>query len=173
MNEGDAVPYDRPRRQSVVTYLEMFAWAGTEVDWPPEFTLERLRDPSVAAYRALYNAVGLDHEWTERSRMPDDALRSWIVGDAIAIHVLRHRGELAGYSELRLDLPAEVELVYFGLVPTYRGQGLGKQFLDWTLNYAWDLRPQRVWLHTCDRDHLAAIPNYVRAGFRVFDTRLE
>jgi hypothetical protein len=28
------------------------------------------------------------------------------------------------------------------------------------------MRPERVWLHTCTLDHPAALPNYLKRGFR-------
>jgi hypothetical protein len=32
------------------------------------------------------------------------------------------------------------------------------------LNYG----PRRFWLHTCTKDHPAALPNYLKAGFAVY-----
>ncbi|MCA9168567.1 MAG: GNAT family N-acetyltransferase [Planctomycetales bacterium] len=169
----ERICYDRPRRQSQVTYLEMFRWEGQAVDWPPDMRVDRVPELTAHDYRLLYNRVGADHEWTDRNRIADEELLERISGDQIVIHVLREDGKVAGYSEVRLSLPDEVELVYFGLAPEYRGRGLGKRFLAWTLNFAWSHGPARVWLHTCDRDHQAAIPNYEQAGFRVFDRRWE
>ena len=35
---------------------------------------------------------------------------------------------------------------------------------------AWDFGPTRVWLHTNTFDHRAALPNYLKRGFRVYKT---
>ena len=62
----------------------------------------------------------------------------------------------------------EVELVQFGLTPEFIGQGLGKWFLQWTIDRAWSYEPTRFWLHTCTKDHPAALPNYLKAGFTIY-----
>ena len=121
----ERIRYDRPRRQSQVTYLEMFRWEERAVDWPPDMRVDRAPELTAHDYRLLYNRVGADHEWTDRNRIADEDLLERISGDQIVIHVLRDDGKVAGYSEVRLSLPDEVELVYFGLVPEYRGRGLG------------------------------------------------
>jgi hypothetical protein len=61
--------------------------------------------------------------------------------------------------------PDEVEIVQFGLMGPFIGQGLGKYFLQWTIDRAWSYQPRRVWLHTCTLDHPVALPNYLKAGF--------
>ena len=53
-------------------------------------------------------------------------------------------------------------------MPDFIGQGLGKWFLQWTIDKAWSYSPQRIWLHTCTLDHPAALPMYKKAGFEVF-----
>jgi GNAT superfamily N-acetyltransferase len=61
-----------------------------------------------------------------------------------------------------------VEIVQFGLMREFIGQGLGKYFLQWAIDRAWAGNPERLWLHTCTLDHPAALPNYLKAGFTVF-----
>ena len=53
----------------------------------------------------------------------------------------------------------EVELVQFGLLPGFIGQGLGRYFLQWAIDKAWGYGPRRFWLHTDTKDHPAAFPN--------------
>jgi hypothetical protein len=45
---------------------------------------------------------------------------------------------------------------------------LGKYFLQWTIDKAWSYGPTRFWLHTCMKDHPAALPNYLKAGFAIY-----
>ena len=33
----------------------------------------------------------------------------------------------------------------------------------------WSHQPRRIWVHTCDLDHPAALPNYLKAGFQIYD----
>ncbi len=60
------------------------------------------------------------------------------------------------------------EIAYFGLLPPYVGQGLGKYLLSEAAARAWTLQPSRVWLHTSTLDHPAALPNYLARGFSIF-----
>jgi len=64
--------------------------------------------------------------------------------------------------------PGEIELVQFGLMGEFIGQGLGQWFLQWTIDKAWSYQPRRLWLHTCSLDHPAAVPLYTKAGFVQF-----
>jgi GNAT superfamily N-acetyltransferase len=84
--------------------------------------------------------------------------------------LLRVKGELAGYFELRRDTDGGVEIAYFGLLPGFTGRRLGAHLLTEAVERAWSLGARRVWLHTCTFDHPAALPNYVKRGFTVFKT---
>ena len=61
-----------------------------------------------------------------------------------------------------------MEIAYFGLLPEFLGKGLGKLLLTLAVTEAWDSGARRVWLHTCTLDDPAALPNYLRRGFRKF-----
>jgi hypothetical protein len=62
--------------------------------------------------------------------------------------------------------------VQFGLIPEFIGQGPGRYFLQWPIDKAWTYQPRRFWLHTCTKDHPAALPNYLKAGFCVYQERI-
>jgi len=131
-----------------------------------------LADPDPETYRCLYLGVGQNHAWNDREDFTDAALRGVLEDPQIEIHVFRVAGQPAGFCELDRHVPDQVFILYFGLLPPYIGQGLGKYFLQETLRIAWSYGPSRVWLHTCDLDHEAALPNYLNAGFRIYDCRL-
>jgi len=38
----------------------------------------------------------------------------------------------------------------------------------WAIDRAWSYQPERLWLHTCTEDHPKALPNYLKAGFKIF-----
>src|SRR5205085_5112558 len=88
------------------------------------------------------------------------------------VHVLHVDGTPAGFAELDRRTNDEIELVHFGLMPGFLGQGLGKFFLQWTIDKAWSYRPRRFWLHTCTLDHPVALPNYLKAGFAIYKEEL-
>ena len=68
-------------------------------------------------------------------------------------------GRPAGYIELDPQDDGVVEIMYFGLIPAFRGRRIGGHLLSYGVGRAWDLaerwpeRPptKRVWLHTCSQ----------------------
>lgn len=131
-------------------------------------TVLHAQRPSVAFYRFLYDTVGRAYHWYSRGKLPDHELAA-ILGDSRnEVQVLFVDGSPAGFAELDRRVPEEVELVQFGLMPEFIGQGLGKVFLRWTIDRVWSYRPRRFWLHTCTLDHPAALPNYLKAGFSLY-----
>ncbi len=83
--------------------------------------------------------------------------------------------------ELEAQPDGVVEIVYFGLIPAFRGRRIGGHLLSYGTARAWDLAgrwpgreaTKRVWLHTCSLDGPHAMANYERRGFRLFDTKVE
>jgi GNAT superfamily N-acetyltransferase len=152
-----------------VYYLEMHTPSYSSIPAPRDgLTVLHVQSPTVPYYRSLYNAVGKDFYWLSRRKMPDEALAA-IIGDPLnELHVLHVDGTPAGFAELDRRQPNEIELVQFGLMPKFIGQGLGKWFLQWTIDKAWSYQPKRFWLHTCTLDHPVALPNYLKAGFVLF-----
>lgn len=151
------------------TYLQMFEPPRVRIPAPYRgVVIERHESPSVDFYRHLYRSVGETYHWVDRIMMPDDELRAIIQDDRVDVWVLYVAGKVAGYAELDRRSPGEIELAYLGLFPEAIGKGLGKYLLNWVLHAAWSHKPQRVWVHTCDLDHPAALANYLRAGLRVY-----
>ena len=152
-----------------VHYLEMLAPSNRSIPAPREgLTILHIPSPTVPYYRSLYNAVGKDFNWLSRRKMSDDALAAIIGDPRDELQVLHVDGTPAGFAELDRRQPHEIELVQFGLMPEFIGQGFGKWFLQWTIDKAWSYDPKRFWLHTCTLDHAAALPNYLKAGFVQF-----
>jgi GNAT superfamily N-acetyltransferase len=131
-------------------------------------TVLHAETPSVLYYRFLYDAVGKEYNWLSRRKLADAELAAIIGDPQNKLHVLYVDGSPAGFAELDCRQPKEVELVQFGLMPDFIGQGLGKWFLQWTIEKAWSYQPNRFWLHTCTLDHAAAVPTYKKAGFVQF-----
>jgi GNAT superfamily N-acetyltransferase len=147
----------------------MLAPPGKIVAPPREgLSVIHARKPTVAYYRFLYASVGSSYNWASRRKLSDTELALLIHDPRMENHVLHVDGVPAGFAELDRRNPAEIELVQFGLVPEFIGQGLGKYFLNWTVAKAWSYGPKRFWLHTCTQDHKAALPNYLKGGFTVY-----
>jgi GNAT superfamily N-acetyltransferase len=155
-----------PRVDFNVTYLEMFSPPRRTVPPPREdLAVIHARKPTIAYYRFLYDSVGKVYHWTSRQKLTDTELAALIHDPRMENHVLLVDGVPAGFAELDRRIAGEIELNQFGLVPEFIGQGLGKYFLNWTIEKAWSYQPRRFWLHTCTLDHPAALPNYLKAGF--------
>jgi GNAT superfamily N-acetyltransferase len=158
-----------------ITYLQMrHPSTGTAVAPPfPHLRIAWLRNPAVAVYRHLYNGVGSRWLWYERRHMDDDSLRAVIQHPRVEIYVLYSGDSEAGYFELDGRTRKEIELAYFGLMPKFIGQGLGRYLLDRALATAWSKRPRRVWVHTCNFDHPKARTLYERAGFVAYKQEIK
>lgn len=167
---GAPVPPGKLR--SLITYLEMTAPPSAAPPPPPDprLRIERLDPVPVNLYRRLYRAVGEPWLWWERLVWSDDELAEQLAAPGIEVHVLWSGDRPAGYSELDRRTSADVEIVYFGLVPEAIGQGLGRWLLAETLRAAWTPEARRVWLHTCTEDHPRALAFYRSAGFRPYKT---
>ncbi|MBB1254100.1 GNAT family N-acetyltransferase [Streptomyces alkaliterrae] len=153
-------------------------------DSGPEGTqvrIARAAVPSPEFSRFLYTAVGGDLTWTDRLGWSHARWREFLERPGTETWVTYAADTPAGYIELDAQPDGVVEISYFGLLPAFRGRGLGGALLSHGAARAWDLadrwpeRPatRRVWLHTCSKDGPHALANYERRGFRVFETRTE
>ena len=161
-------PAKPARIDTVVTFLEMTRPPdGAPPEAPIEgVTIDLEKAPSVEFYRHLYDAVSAPWLWYER-RLLDDAALAAILGDpGVEVYVLRADGAVAGYSELDLRTPPDIDIAYFGLVPEFIGRRLGPYFLGWTVARAWTRRPERLLVNTCTLDHPKALALYESFGFR-------
>lgn len=131
---------------------------------------ERLR---VSEYLELYGRIGAPLRWDQRLRMPRAELLRLLVSERSAIYVLREGGGRAlGLCEFERGL-TDVELKNFGLLAMARGKGLGSWLLQSALHFEWESQPGRIWLHTDNWDHPAAMHVYESAGFRVYKVAQE
>jgi GNAT superfamily N-acetyltransferase len=152
-----------------VYYLEMLSRPQRVVPPPRDgLTVVHARRPTVRYYRFLYDAVGGPWQWLSRRKLTDAELVRVLEDPRDEVHVLHVEGVPAGFAEFDRRTEGEVELVQFGLMPEFIGQGLGKYLLQWAIDRAWGYGPRRLWLHTCSLDHPNALPNYLKAGFVLY-----
>jgi len=105
-----------------------------------------------AHYRLLHEKIGADCLWwMERAREPHDGMH--------AVTVLVEDENLVGLLEV-----GHGHLRYLGLLPRYRGRGLGKYLLAEAI-----LQGAKT-LTTSSADSPSALPLYLSAGFRVTRT---
>jgi GNAT superfamily N-acetyltransferase len=154
------------------TYLEMrdpSELNGAKLDHPL-IKIELQRDCSIELFRFLYVEVGQNYHWVDRLPWTDEQIVAHLNKPENSIWLMTYDGETAGYFELRKCEDGSVELAYFGLVPQFLGRGLGKHLLTCATEQAWASGANRVWLHTCTLDDPAALPNYLKRGFKPFKT---
>lgn len=152
-----------------VYYLQMLAHAQREVP-PPRNGLSVVHaiKPPLPYYRFLYHQVGQDFNWSSRRNLTDNQLLKIVHHPQTEVQVLHVDGNPAGFAELDRRKPGDVEMVQFGLMGPYIGQGLGTWFLQWMIDHVWRDQLKRFWLHTCTLDHPAALHTYQKAGFELY-----
>ncbi|WP_415948997.1 GNAT family N-acetyltransferase [Streptomyces sp. KLOTTS4A1] len=146
-----------------------------------EVRIVRAEVPSADFSRFLYSAVGGDIQWTDRLRLSRAEWQRHLEREGVETWVAYDKGTPAGYVELDAQKEGVVEILYFGLLPAFRGRRIGGHLLTYGTARAWDLAERwpgrtptkRVWLHTCSLDGEHAMDNYLRRGFRLFDTKVE
>lgn len=151
--------------------------------------VERAAVASPEFSRFLYTAAGQDVTWTDRLEWSYARWREFLERPGVETWVAYEHGTPAGFIELAADQPdhtgqpggegeGTVEISYFGLLPAFRGRGIGGHLLSYGTARAWDLAgrwedhtaTKRVWVHTCSKDGRYARANYERRGFRVYRT---
>ncbi len=139
-----------------------------------DFTTTLVKPADSKLNQQLYREVGAKWQWTDRLPWSDQEWRDYVARDNLTTWLAHWKGERAGYFELEAQHNGNVEIVYFGLLPNYIGNGLGSMMLTAAVKAAWNQPDtQRVWVHTCSNDHRHALENYRKRGFRLFKTESE
>ena len=153
-----------------ITYLEMTDPSSLKDSLIPDFTIDiqEISHPDPAQACMLYTEVGKNWLWIDRLSWDYARWSQHYQQIHIFLWIGYVREEIAGYFELAAAPGGSVEIAYFGLMPEYIGQGLGGTLLYSAIKTAWQLEPQRVWVHTSSRDHPNALRNYQARGFRIY-----
>jgi len=136
----------------------------------PRIRIKQLQDCSPSLYRHLYVEVGRNYHWIDRLPWTDEEIATHLKQPEISLWLMTCDEAPAGYFELRRCKDGSIEIAYFGLLAEFIGRGLGKHLLTYATEQAWTDGANRVWLHTCTLDDRAAMPNYLKRGFRPFKT---
>jgi GNAT superfamily N-acetyltransferase len=154
-------------------YLEMLQPRELRaVDCPrADVHVECAAIPSPELNRFLYTAVGGHWYWLDRLEWDYARWLDYLHRAAVETLVMYVSGTPAGYIELEAQADDNVEVAYFGLLPTFTGRRLGGYLLSVGVARAWAKGARRVWVHTCSLDGPTALANYQARGFRVYDQR--
>ena len=154
------------------TYLEMRDHSELQAarSDDPRIRIEQLPDCAPSFYRHLYVEVGKNYHWVDRLPWTDEEIAAYLNRPEISLWLMTYDEAPAGYFELRRCEDGSTEIAYFGLLPEFIGRNFGKHLLTCAAEQAWADGANRVWLHTCTLDDQAAMPNYLKRGFRAFRT---
>ncbi len=121
--------------------------------------------------RFLYDLIGEPWQWYEKREWTIEQWEAYAGADEVRTFIAYVKGSIAGYFELR-KINNDTELAYFGLSPSFVGQGFGSAFLSHAIDTAWDWpHTDRVIVNTCSLDHPSALGNYKKRGFSVYEEK--
>jgi len=133
-----------------------------------DLEIKQVKMPCPEYNRFLYSAVGHDWNWLDKLNWTDKQWIEYVNRPELETWVGYIKGTPAGYFELEIQPDANVQIMYFGLLPHFIGQGLGGLLLTEAIRRAWATGAKRVWVHTCTLDHPAALTNYKARGFFLY-----
>jgi GNAT superfamily N-acetyltransferase len=156
-----------PMAPETTTYLEMTAQQQLRPCYATGLSVAQLAATDWETGRDLYIEVGAPWQWIDRLAWGADRWRTRYADPAVQLWTGSLGADVVGYFELD-TAGAETELAYFGLRPDFIGRGLGGALLTLAVERAWATGCRRVWVHTSDRDHPAALANYLARGFSIY-----
>ena len=115
----------------------------------------------------FFAGVGLPFKWYSRLKWDIKKWKNYFKENKVKTFIGFSENKLIGYYELEKQNNNTIEIKFFGLLPNYIGKGLGSMFLSHAIKSSWQLKPQKVWLHTCSIDHQFAYKNYLARGFEL------
>ncbi len=155
---------------TVVTFLEMTERPRPRPMPASPLRIVQWRAVQPAKYRLLFRRVGGRWLWYSRLVM-DDADLLGSVGEVYA--VVDRAGIEVGMIEFDFRKRGECLIRFLGLVPELAGRGHGKWLFGQVLALAWRPGIERVHVNTCTLDHPAALPSYLKAGFKAYKRAFE
>jgi GNAT superfamily N-acetyltransferase len=155
---------------TVVTFLEMTGRPPLRPLPASPLRLERWKTPEPAKYRTLFRRVGAPWLWYSRLVMDDARLAA----EMAEVHAVTDRAGIeVGMLELDFRTRGECLIRFLGLVPELAGKGHGGWLFAQVAALAWRPGIARVHVNTCSLDHPAALPAYLKAGFRAYRRAFE
>jgi GNAT superfamily N-acetyltransferase len=174
---SDAKSADLPagKMRTVITHLAMTAPSAGPLPAPPApgITFALRRDMPREEYLTLYRAIGDDWLWWGRLVYGEAEQAAILASPETEIYLTEDNGEPVGLAEFDRRPTPDIELRYFGVVPSRIGSGLGSYLLPHALAAAWRHKPRSVILNTCDYDHPGAIGFYEKHGFAATHTETQ
>ena len=128
--------------------------------------VKKVEIPTPVINHFFFVNVGRPWKWYSRLKWTLADWKALVEKETTSTWIGYIQGSPFGYIELDQQVE-NVEVAFFGLLPQYIGMGLGGYLLSESIRLAWELEPQRVWVHTCTHDHKYALNNYLARGFAI------
>ena len=150
-------------------FLEMLSQKNFKPKIPDrdDVRVEKVEIPTPIINHFFFVNVGRPWKWYSRLNWTLSDWKALVENDTVATWIGYIKGSPFGYIEL-VRQAESVEIAFFGLLPQYIGIGLGGFLLSEAIRLAWELTPQRVWVHTCTLDHKYALDNYLARGLTIY-----
>lgn len=149
----------------VKTWFLTFEGAMPDISPSESIHLKQWKNPDAGDYLQLYKDVGHAWGWSGRLLKSPEELTTLLNSENNEIWLFSVDNEIAGFFELDRS-ENETEIVYLGLKPEWIGMGLGQRLILASVSIAGQ-HGENVWLHTCEKDHPAALKAYLKAGFTI------
>jgi len=164
-----------PLTDVIIRYLEMTAPGDLRPKRASRegVTFARVTRPMPELNRFFYMSIGGEWFWLERGTWSLSQCASSVRLPEIETWVLSVDAGPVGYFALELRSNGDAEIVYFGLLSAFIGQGLGSHLLTEAVERAWGMGGSRAILNTCNLDHPRALANYLARGFREYRSEVK
>ena len=157
------------------SYLEINSLKDLkEVQKPSSSYSLKLLDPvNFQLNKFFYKNVGKKHKWIDRLVWEESKWIKYVSNKNVRTYIFKKENDLVGFFELLEHTEKkEIEIAYFGLLEEYHNKKLGSYLLSMAIKKSFEIKIDRVWLHTCSLDHKNALNNYIARGMKIFKTEI-
>ena len=152
-------------------YLEIKSLTDLKISSsiPEGYDVQIIKPANFQLNKFFYKNVGKKHYWVDRLIWKEKDWIQYVSDERLRTYVLKKNEDMAGYFELIIHIDKkEVEIAYLGLLEEYQNKKLGSHLLSSAIKNSFEIKPQRVWVHTCSLDHKNALTNYIARGMKIF-----
>lgn len=135
-------------------------------DLPEGIAVSRVTSREADRCIRLWTDVGQGY-WSERREWLRQQWCRYLKNLNVFFCIASRSKQDIGFFELNLS-GKSIKIEGVGLLPLWRGRGIGGGLLTAATQHAFELGAERIWLHTATDDHPNALPNYKKRGYRIY-----
>lgn len=160
-----------PTVQLKVTYMERWLRQEIEDITIAPYQWKKIENISYKQYIELYREIGRNYIWNYRAGQDRKTVEEILQSSDFLLFLMYQEDKAIAMAECNIESDTDVEIVHFGLIPEFLGQGIGARLLQKLLGSLSGMHFQRVHLSTCEWDHPKAINFYQSFGFKIYDSK--